>query len=227
MAWFKREKKRIEQPTPPDERRVKTEGLWTKCENCRTTVWKKDLEANWRVCPKCQHHFRLNATQRLELLLDSRWVEHDAALASSDPLQFTDTRPYATRLKEARRKLGKADAIITAEGLLGGRPVICCSMEFAFIGGSMGAVVGEKVTRADGNGHRQEAAAGDCFLLRRRAHDGGHDQPDAAGQSFRRARAPGRSRACRSFPFSPTPPPAASPRATPCWAISILPSRAR
>jgi acetyl-CoA carboxylase carboxyl transferase subunit beta len=75
-------------------------------------------------------------------------VEHDAALASSDPLKFTDTRPYAARLKEARRKLGKADAIITAEGLLGGRSVICCSMEFAFIGGSMGAVVGEKVTRA-------------------------------------------------------------------------------
>ncbi len=148
MAWFKREKKRIKQPTPPDERRVKTEGLWTKCENCRSTVWKKDLDANWRICPKCQYHFRLSATQRLELLLDSRWLEHDAALASSDPLKFTDTRPYAARLKEARRKLGKADAIITAEGLLGGRPVICCSMEFAFIGGSMGAVVGEKVTRA-------------------------------------------------------------------------------
>jgi len=148
MAWFKREKKRIDQPTPPDARRVKTEGLWSKCENCRSIVWKKDLDANWRICPKCQHHFRLSATQRLELLLDSRWVEHDAALASSDPLKFTDTRPYAARLKEARRKLGKSDAIITAEGLLGGRPVICCSMEFAFIGGSMGAVVGEKVTRA-------------------------------------------------------------------------------
>jgi acetyl-CoA carboxylase carboxyl transferase subunit beta len=148
MAWFKREKKRIDQPTPPDERRVKTEGLWTKCEKCRATVWKKDLDANWRICPKCQYHFRLSATQRLELLLDSRWVEHDAALASNDPLKFTDTKPYAARLKEARRKLGKADAIITAEGLLNGRPVICCSMEFAFIGGSMGAVVGEKATRA-------------------------------------------------------------------------------
>jgi len=148
MAWFKREKKRIDQPTPPDERRVKTEGLWTKCDTCRSTIWKKDLEANWRVCPKCQHHFRLNATQRLELLLDSRWVEHDAALASNDPLHFTDTKPYAGRLKDARRKLKMSDAIITAEGLLGGRPVICCSMEFAFIGGSMGAVVGEKVTRA-------------------------------------------------------------------------------
>jgi acetyl-CoA carboxylase carboxyl transferase subunit beta len=148
MAWFKREKKRIDQSTPTEERRVKTEGLWTKCENCRTTVWKKDLEANLRVCPKCQHHFRLNATQRLELLLDSRWVEYDAALASSDPLHFTDTRPYAARLKDARKKLGMADAIITSEGLLAGRPIICCSMEFNFIGGSMGAVVGEKVTRA-------------------------------------------------------------------------------
>jgi acetyl-CoA carboxylase carboxyl transferase subunit beta len=148
MAWFKREKKRIDQPTPPDERRVKTEGLWTKCDTCRATIWKKDLEANWRVCPKCQHHFRLNATQRLELLLDSRWVEFDAALASNDPLHFTDTKPYAGRMKDARRKLKMSDAIITAEGLLGGRPVICCSMEFAFIGGSMGAVVGEKVTRA-------------------------------------------------------------------------------
>jgi len=148
MAWFKREKKRIDQSTPPDERRVKTEGLWTKCESCRSAIWKKDLDANWRVCPKCQHHFRLSATQRLELLLDSRWVEYDAGLASNDPLHFTDTKAYAARLKDARRKLKMSDAIITAEGLLGGRPVICCSMEFAFIGGSMGAVVGEKVTRA-------------------------------------------------------------------------------
>lgn len=127
---------------------MKTEGLWTKCESCRSTIWKKDLDANWRVCPKCQHHFRLGATQRLELLLDSRWIEYDVTLASNDPLHFTDTKPYAARLKDARRKLKMSDAIITAEGLLGGRPVICCSMEFAFIGGSMGAVVGEKVTRA-------------------------------------------------------------------------------
>ena len=148
MAWFKRSKKLIEQPTPPDERRVKTEGLWTKCTGCRAIVWKKDLEANAHVCAKCQHHFRLNARQRLELLMDGRWIEHDAQIASSDPLHFTDTRPYAERLKEARRKLGMSDAVLTAEGLLAGRPVICCSMEFGFIGGSMGAAVGEKVTRA-------------------------------------------------------------------------------
>src|SRR5690348_3734841 len=148
MSWFKRSKKSIEQSTPPDERRVKTEGLWTKCTGCRAIVWKKDLEANAHVCAKCEHHFRLNARQRLELLLDGRWIEHDAQIASNDPLHFVDTKPYAQRLKEARRKLGLADAILTAEGLLSGRPLICCSMVFNFIGGSVGEVVGEKVALA-------------------------------------------------------------------------------
>ena len=149
MAWFKREKGAIENPTPVDERRVRTEGLWTKCNVCRAIIWKKDIEANWEVCPKCDHHFRLGARRRLELLLDDgQWIEHDADLASSDPLRFTDTKPYAQRLRDAQEKLGMKDAIMTAEGKLAGRPVICCSMEFGFIGGSMGAVVGEKVTRA-------------------------------------------------------------------------------
>jgi len=149
MTWFKREKRAIESPTPVDERRVRTEGLWTKCNACRAIIWKKDLEANWEVCPKCDHHFRLGARRRLELLLDDgQWTEHDADLASSDPLHFTDTRPYSQRLLEAQEKLGMKDAIMTAEGALAGRPVIGCSMEFGFIGGSMGAVVGEKVTRA-------------------------------------------------------------------------------
>ena len=148
MAWFKREKKRIEQPTPPDERRVRTEGLWVKCQACRAIVWKKDLESNWQVCPKCQHHFKLGSRRRLELLLDGPWLEHDALLASTDPLNFADTKPYKGRLRDARKKLDMADAILTAEGHLNGRALICCSMEFGFIGGSMGAVVGEKVTRA-------------------------------------------------------------------------------
>ena len=148
MSWFKRSKKSIETPTPPDERRVKTEGLWTKCSSCRAIVWKKDLESNLRVCPKCQHHFRMPARERVDMLLDGHWIEHDAQLSSNDPLHFKDTRPYSDRLREARRKLGVSDAILTAEGLLNGRPVVCCAMEFAFIGGSMGAVVGEKVTRA-------------------------------------------------------------------------------
>jgi acetyl-CoA carboxylase carboxyl transferase subunit beta len=149
MAWFKREKKPIESPTPVEERRVRTEGMWTKCGSCRAIIWKKDLEANWEVCSKCDHHFRLGARKRLELLLDDEpWSELDSELASSDPLHFTDTKPYAQRLKDAQHKLGMKDAILTAEGHLNGRPVICCSMEFGFIGGSMGAVVGEKVARA-------------------------------------------------------------------------------
>jgi acetyl-CoA carboxylase carboxyl transferase subunit beta len=149
MAWFKREKKSIENPTPPDERRVRTEGMWMKCSACRAIIWKKDLEANWKVCPKCEHHFRLGSRRRLELLLDDEpYIEHDADLASSDPLKFVDTKPYAQRLRDAQHKLGMKDAVLTAEGKLNGRPVICCSMEFEFIGGSMGAVVGEKVARA-------------------------------------------------------------------------------
>jgi acetyl-CoA carboxylase carboxyl transferase subunit beta len=148
MAWFKKENKPTEAP-PSDERRVKTEGLWIKCENCRSIIWKKDLEANWEVCPKCEHHFRLGAKRRLDLLLDDgKWTERDADLASTDPLKFVDTKPYTQRLREAQDKLGINDAVVTAEGRLNGRPIICCSMEFAFAGGSMGAVVGEKVTRA-------------------------------------------------------------------------------
>jgi acetyl-CoA carboxylase carboxyl transferase subunit beta len=148
MAWFKREKKGIGETTPPEERRVRTEGLWTKCESCRTIVFRKDLEENLYVCPKCQFHFKMSAKQRLGMLLDGRWTEHDAGMMSTDPLKFVDTKPYARRIKEAQKKLGMNDAVMTAEGQLNGRPVVCCAMEFGFIGGSMGAVVGEKVTRA-------------------------------------------------------------------------------
>ena len=148
MSWFKRDKKSIDQVTPPEERRVRTEGLWMKCESCRAIVFRKDLEENLFVCPKCQFHFRVNAKKRLELLFDGKWTEHDAGMVSTDPLKFVDTKPYAKRIKEAQKKLGMNDAVITAEGQLNGKPVICCAMEFGFIGGSMGAVVGEKVTRA-------------------------------------------------------------------------------
>src|SRR5262249_29307482 len=144
MTWFKREKKGIEETTPPEERRVRTEGLWTKCESCRTIVFRQDLEANLLVCPKCQFHFKMSAKQRLEMLLDGRWTEHDAGMTSTDPLKFVDTKPYAKRIKDAQKKLGMNDAIITAEGQLSGRPVVCCAMEFGFIGGSLGAGGGGK-----------------------------------------------------------------------------------
>jgi len=148
MSWFKRDKKAIDQATPPEERRVRTEGLWMKCESCRAIVFRKDLEENLLVCPKCQFHFRMSSKQRLAMLLDGNWTEHDAGMVSTDPLKFVDTKPYAKRIKDAQKKLGMNDAIRTAEGQLNGRPVVCCAMEFGFIGGSMGAVVGEKVTRA-------------------------------------------------------------------------------
>ncbi len=149
MAWFKRDKESIQDPVPPEERRVRTEGMWEKCPACRKIIWKKDLEASWQVCPKCDYHFKLGAVRRLEMLVDgAEWTEHDAELSSADPLEFTDTRPYKQRLKEAHSKLGMHDAILTAEGRVEGRAAIVCAMEFGFIGGSMGAVVGEKVTRA-------------------------------------------------------------------------------
>jgi acetyl-CoA carboxylase carboxyl transferase subunit beta len=146
MAWFSREKPAIE---PPKEKRVQTEGLWVKCEGCKRILWKKDLENNLQCCPKCNYHFRMSALERLKMLFDDgRYVEHDQGLSSPDPLEFKDTKSYRERLHRAYKATGLKDAVITGEGLLGGRPVIICAMEFQFIGGSMGAVVGEKITRA-------------------------------------------------------------------------------
>ncbi len=146
MTWFRKEKQPLE---APQEKRVQTEGLWVKCEGCKQILWKKDLEGNLLCCPKCNHHFKMGARPRLEMLFDDgRYTEHDSCLASTDPLQFKDTKSYHDRLKKAERDTGLKDALITGEGMLEGKPVIICAMEFQFIGGSMGAVVGEKITRA-------------------------------------------------------------------------------
>ena len=146
MAWFRKEKQPLESPR---EKRVQTEGLWVKCDNCKQILWKKDLEANLQCCPKCGHHFKMGARARLEMLFDDgRYTEHDAALATTDPLNFHDTKTYRDRLRQAERITGLKDAVVTGEGLLEGKPVIISAMEFQFVGGSMGAVVGEKVTRA-------------------------------------------------------------------------------
>jgi acetyl-CoA carboxylase carboxyl transferase subunit beta len=146
MVWFRKEKQPIE---PPKEKRIQTEGLWVKCDDCKQILWKKDLENNLHCCPKCNHHFKMGARTRLEMLFDEgRYEEHDAELASTDPLQFKDSKSYRDRLKQAERKTGLKDALITGEGQVEGKPAIICAMEFRFIGGSMGGVVGEKVTRA-------------------------------------------------------------------------------
>jgi len=148
MSWFKRDN---DPKTQPDasERTVRTEGLWLKCDGCREIIWKKDLEQAMRVCVKCGHHFRLDARARLEMLFDNgEYAERDAKLTSSDPLQFVDQKPYSERLVAMQAATSLSDALIAADGKLAGRHVHICAMEPKFIGGSMGAVVGEKITRS-------------------------------------------------------------------------------
>jgi acetyl-CoA carboxylase carboxyl transferase subunit beta len=151
MSWFKRDKQADEKLPKVEngERRVRTEGLWQKCEGCRQIIWKKDMEANWNVCPKCGLHSRIDAVTRLKLLLDRGEFERfDATLRSSDPLNFVDSKPYHERLKSMQQATNLADALIAATGRLDGRVVQICAMEPRFIGGSMGSVVGEMITRA-------------------------------------------------------------------------------
>lgn len=146
MAWFKRESAELD---TSGEKKVRTEGLWVKCENCRQIIWKKDLEDNMNVCPKCDKHFRIDARARLGLLMDDNQYETlDANISSTDPLKFVDLKPYSSRLKQAQKDTGLKDAVINANGKLMGRPVVASVMEYAFIGGSMGSVVGEMITRA-------------------------------------------------------------------------------
>ena len=146
MAWFKRQTGELD---PTGEKRVRTEGLWVKCENCRQIIWKKDLEGNMNVCPKCDKHFRIDARTRLSQLLDdAHYDTFDGNLASTDPLAFVDLKSYTSRLSQAQTETGLKDAVINARGKLNGRPVIVSAMEYSFIGGSMGAVVGEVITRA-------------------------------------------------------------------------------
>jgi acetyl-CoA carboxylase carboxyl transferase subunit beta len=147
MAWFKKTRKPIAS-TAEKSSRV-PEGLWIKCPGCAQIIYNKDLDKNQQVCPKCAHHFRISATDRLRSLFDNgQWTEHFSGLTSNDPLTFTDTKPYRDRLRSTIAKTGMKDALVVATGTLDGREVIVAAMEYAFIGGSMGVVVGEKITRA-------------------------------------------------------------------------------
>ena len=145
MAWFRRE----HTPLPPLEAESRVpEGLYIKCTSCREIIYRKVVVENSSVCPKCGFHFRIGARERLELLFDGPWEEFDRSLASADPLKFVDTKPYARRLADGREKTGSPDAVVNALGAIEGQRVVVAAMEYAFIGGSMGVVVGEKVTRA-------------------------------------------------------------------------------
>ncbi len=147
MDWFKREKKVSK--VSDEQRHVRTEGLWIKCDSCGQIIWRKDLEETLQCCPKCRHHFRIDSATRLRYLFDGgEYEEFDRELSSTDPLGFVDAKPYSQRLAATQKALGMADAIISGRGQLNGRRVNICSLELRFIGGSMGSVMGEKITRA-------------------------------------------------------------------------------
>jgi acetyl-CoA carboxylase carboxyl transferase subunit beta len=147
MSWLKREKAPIAQR---EERRVKVpDGLWTKCQSCSATLYSKDIEKNLNVCPKCNHHFRVSARQRIALLIDEgSFAEYDAGMISVDFLQFKDSKSYQERIDAAVAKGGSKDAVICGEGTIEEIPVQLSIFDFSFMGGSMGSVVGEKITRA-------------------------------------------------------------------------------
>ncbi len=145
--WFKK----VREPKEPREGRQSKvpEGLWVKCENCRQILYNKELARNFKICTKCGYHFRLSAPERLRMLFDDgQYVELEGDLRSTDPLRFRDTKRYRDRLKQYEETVGTSEAIVIGSGTMGGIPVIIGAMEFFFMGGSMGSVVGEKVTRA-------------------------------------------------------------------------------
>jgi acetyl-CoA carboxylase carboxyl transferase subunit beta len=145
MAWFKKVRKGIAADTAAPSR--VPEGLWVKCTGCSQILYNKDLSQNQSVCPKCGFHFRMGSLDRLRSLFDGPWTEYDRGLASTDPLGFTDTKPYKTRLKTSAEATGMKDAVVVARGWIDGYEAIVAAMEYGFIGGSMGVVVGEKITR--------------------------------------------------------------------------------
>ena len=145
MAWFKKARKPIA-ADPETPSRV-PEGLWVKCTGCSQILYNKELAQNLSVCPKCGYHFRMGASDRLRALFDGSWTEYDSNLVSTDPLRFTDTKPYAQRLKASIEATGLKDAVVVASGRIDGYEAVVAAMEYGFIGGSMGVVVGEKITR--------------------------------------------------------------------------------
>ena len=157
MSWFKRQEHGIELD---GEKTVRTEGLWTKCPGCEQTVWKADVAANLQVCPKCGYHYRMGAHARIETLLEPGYTPVDGTLQSTDPLQFTALKPYQSQLAAAQQATGLNDAVVAVTGRLGPHPAVLAVMDFAFIGGTMGAVVGETLARA-----AERALAERCALI--------------------------------------------------------------
>jgi len=146
MAWFKKQKT-TEAEAP--KRSKLSEGMWLKCNHCREIVYRKEVERNNKVCPKCDYHFPISVLERIALLVDfGTFKEWDADLGPLDPLSFQDTKSYKDRVKAHQEKTGRKDAMVIGEGMMNGRRVVLCVFDFSFMGGSMGSVVGEKICRA-------------------------------------------------------------------------------
>ena len=146
MAWFKKGK--TDEAEPPKRSKV-AEGMWLKCNHCREIVYRKEVDRNNKVCPKCDYHFPISVIERINLLVDlGTFKEWDAELEPQDPLQFQDTRSYKDRIKAQQEKTGRKDAMVIGQGAINGRKVALCVFDFGFMGGSMGSVVGEKICRA-------------------------------------------------------------------------------
>lgn len=148
MSWFRRDKPKIEDQDLDEERKVKTEGIFVKCPECDTSLYKRELIESFQVCPHCDYHFRFPARERLDMLFDKGEYEQlDEDVTSSDPLGFVDTKPYKDRIVQARESSGLPEAIVSGSGRVGGHLVYAGAMDMSFIGGSMGSAVGEKITR--------------------------------------------------------------------------------
>jgi acetyl-CoA carboxylase carboxyl transferase subunit beta len=146
MAWFKKQKGAAPSPSP---RAKSVEGMWLKCNHCREIVYRKEVDRNNKVCPKCEYHFPISVSERIALLTDlGTFKEWDAEVEPSDPLQFTDSRSYRDRLKSQQEKTGRKDALVIGVGSINGRRTVLAVFDFGFMGGSMGSVVGEKFCRA-------------------------------------------------------------------------------
>ena len=147
MSWFKRNKEGI--TTTTSEKKEVPEGLWSRCSNCKTLFTKGDLEKNNFVCNRCSHHERIGSEEYFSIIFDNgKYTELNKDITSGDPLSFEDTKKYVDRIKTTQKNTGLTDAIRTAKGKLFKKEIIIAAMDFRFIGGSMGSVMGEKVARA-------------------------------------------------------------------------------
>ncbi len=169
MAWFRRDRPKIEGQDDSEERNVKTEGIFVKCPECENPLYKRELEESLQVCAHCGYHFRFGARERLAMLFDDGEYERlDEEVMSSDPLEFVDTKPYKDRIEQAKETSGLPEAIVSGQGKVGGHLVYAGAMDMSFIGGSMGSAVGEKITRLIERALENRGAV--LYFPRRAAH---------------------------------------------------------